>query len=263
MSAPLYMLHLPLDIRRLIRFGSQYGLLAGRHAFDGGYLVHALLAALFDKAAPKPFALPPSGLSISRDSAARADTYRVLAYSPMPIADLQGLAEVAADPEVYRVLDWEGAADKPMPTMPARTTIGFEVRTSPVRRLGRGATESPGAEVDAYVAARLASERSGGALPERNGVYLDWLRSQIDPVAASLHNPTITASRSVDLVRRSQPSGDEARPMKTLRRPDVTFRGTLEVQDPDRFSAMLARGIGRHRAFGFGMLLLRRLESAG
>ena len=41
------------------------------------------------------------------------------------------------------------------------------------------------------------------------------------------------------------------------RRPDVTFRGTLQVTDPDRFHALLARGVGRHRAFGFGMLLLR------
>jgi CRISPR system Cascade subunit CasE len=42
------------------------------------------------------------------------------------------------------------------------------------------------------------------------------------------------------------------------RRPDATFRGTLRVDDPARFAAAaLARGVGRHRAFGFGMLLLR------
>ena len=32
--------------------------------------------------------------------------------------------------------------------------------------------------------------------------------------------------------------------------------GTLRVTDPAAFAAGLARGIGRHRAFGFGMLLL-------
>ena len=36
-----------------------------------------------------------------------------------------------------------------------------------------------------------------------------------------------------------------------------TVEGTLTVGDPDAFSRLLARGIGRHRAFGFGMLLLR------
>jgi CRISPR system Cascade subunit CasE len=35
------------------------------------------------------------------------------------------------------------------------------------------------------------------------------------------------------------------------------LRGELTVADPDAFSALLARGVGRHRAFGYGMLLLR------
>ncbi|MEE8524028.1 MAG: type I-E CRISPR-associated protein Cas6/Cse3/CasE [Thermoanaerobaculia bacterium] len=40
-------------------------------------------------------------------------------------------------------------------------------------------------------------------------------------------------------------------------RPDALLTGTLEVTDPDAFATLLARGVGRHRAFGFGMLLLR------
>jgi CRISPR system Cascade subunit CasE len=40
-------------------------------------------------------------------------------------------------------------------------------------------------------------------------------------------------------------------------RPAVTFEGTLTVTDGEQFEALLARGVGRHRAFGFGMLLLR------
>jgi len=33
--------------------------------------------------------------------------------------------------------------------------------------------------------------------------------------------------------------------------------GTLSVRDPEAFAAALAAGVGRHKAFGFGMLLLR------
>jgi CRISPR system Cascade subunit CasE len=40
-------------------------------------------------------------------------------------------------------------------------------------------------------------------------------------------------------------------------RPDATMTGTLEVADAAAFHALLTRGVGRHRAFGFGMLLLR------
>ena len=33
--------------------------------------------------------------------------------------------------------------------------------------------------------------------------------------------------------------------------------GALTVTDPDAFAALLARGVGRHRAYGYGMILLR------
>jgi CRISPR system Cascade subunit CasE len=39
--------------------------------------------------------------------------------------------------------------------------------------------------------------------------------------------------------------------------PDAVFTGTLVVARPAEFMGLLARGIGRHRAFGYGMLLLR------
>ena len=38
--------------------------------------------------------------------------------------------------------------------------------------------------------------------------------------------------------------------------PDAVFRGRLRIEDDAGFTELLARGIGRHRAFGFGMLLL-------
>jgi CRISPR system Cascade subunit CasE len=42
-----------------------------------------------------------------------------------------------------------------------------------------------------------------------------------------------------------------------IERPNAVLEGTLTVGDPDAFARLLARGIGRHRAFGFGMLLLK------
>jgi CRISPR system Cascade subunit CasE len=43
--------------------------------------------------------------------------------------------------------------------------------------------------------------------------------------------------------------------------PEATFHGTLEITDPVRFADLLARGVGRHRAYGYGMLLLRASNS--
>ena len=33
--------------------------------------------------------------------------------------------------------------------------------------------------------------------------------------------------------------------------------GALTITDGEKFAQLLARGIGRHRAYGYGMLLLR------
>ncbi|MFG1478963.1 type I-E CRISPR-associated protein Cas6/Cse3/CasE [Xanthobacter sp. V4C-4] len=37
--------------------------------------------------------------------------------------------------------------------------------------------------------------------------------------------------------------------------------GTLSVRDAEAFGVLLARGVGRHRAFGYGMLLLSPPEA--
>ena len=38
--------------------------------------------------------------------------------------------------------------------------------------------------------------------------------------------------------------------------PDAWLRGHLEIRDGEAFSALLQRGVGRHRAFGYGCLLI-------
>jgi CRISPR system Cascade subunit CasE len=45
--------------------------------------------------------------------------------------------------------------------------------------------------------------------------------------------------------------------------PAVTVRGLLEVRDGAEFGQTMMRGVGRHRAFGFGMIVLRSVEERG
>ena len=45
--------------------------------------------------------------------------------------------------------------------------------------------------------------------------------------------------------------------------PDAVMAGTLTVADPVAFAGTLGRGIGRHAAFGYGMLLLSAPGRAG
>ena len=69
----------------------------------------------------------------------------------------------------------------------------------------------------------------------------------------------MTRYRLLGVLRRTQADGAPGggRQPRVTMGPDVVMQGRLRVSDPQAFAQLLARGVGRHRAFGFGMLLLR------
>jgi CRISPR system Cascade subunit CasE len=120
-----------------------------------------------------------------------------------------------------------------------------------------GVHHKKGAEVDAFLA--RCWDAGEGVGVEREGVYRDWLDAHLERLGgARLISATVSGFKLERMIRRTH--GDERRSVR-VERPDVLFKGELEVTDPDRFPDLLGRGIGRHRAFGFGMLLLRPAES--
>jgi CRISPR system Cascade subunit CasE len=78
--------------------------------------------------------------------------------------------------------------------------------------------------------------------------------------AAQLLDARMTRFQLSDVLRRTQ-AGDGAisgdRKRRQVGGPDAVFNGQLQIADPVAFAALVARGVGRHRAFGFGMLLLK------
>jgi CRISPR system Cascade subunit CasE len=89
----------------------------------------------------------------------------------------------------------------------------------------------------------------------RAQIYTAWAQAQLDHT----HAVRVTAIRLAGFrltrqMRRPQTMLGQA---KQFTRPQAVLTGTLIVQNPDAFTALLAHGIGRHRAFGYGMLLLR------
>ena len=44
---------------------------------------------------------------------------------------------------------------------------------------------------------------------------------------------------------------------RRLEGPDAVVHGTLTITDPSAFANMLSKGIGRHRSYGYGMILVR------
>ncbi|MDG5497356.1 type I-E CRISPR-associated protein Cas6/Cse3/CasE [Niveispirillum sp. BGYR6] len=249
---PLYMLQLPLDGRRVAAFALAHGLGDDIADGDGGYVAHALLAALFGPQAPKPFVLQPRPH--------QPGAVDLLAYSTVPLASLQAAAALTAQPLAHAAVDWAGAAEKTMPaSLPEGLVLGFQVRVCPTVRLARGAREKdPGAELDAFLAA-LDQWTTKGSVPaeepERDRVYQHWLTSRL--TGAELLDLRLEGLRHVSLSRRAAAPAGGSRPLKRFSKPDALYVGRLRVTDGGLLLNNLAHGIGRHRAFGFGMLLLR------
>lgn len=215
--------------------------LLSRSGDDGGYGWHALLAAAFGREhAPKPF----------RIMARRGRDPQILAYSQTDAAALQEVAASFADPVVFSALRLgrNPIAGKPMPEFAAGRRLGFAMRIRPTVRTDRDGDRRRIAEIDAYIAAlRSAPDAS----PDRREVYDAWARHRLEAGGARIHDLRFDGLEQVKVLRR-----DASRQPRPVNGHSANIVGTLEVSDPDMFATLLARGIGRHRAFGYGMLLL-------
>jgi len=158
----------------------------------------------------------------------------------------------------HRLAFDEGYFDvKAMPvSFPMGGVYNFEVRACPVVRKGRGSKSfSPGAEVDAFLAEVEKAGQDG--VVNRESVYRSWLKETIERSGAvRCEGVRLSAMKRSRFFRRG--THKEA---KFIERPDVTFAGRLRILDQKKFQELLLRGVGRHRAFGFGMLLVRRADS--
>ena len=102
---------------------------------------------------------------------------------------------------------------------------------------------------------RVSHDDVDAPAESREQVYHDWLIRKLDG-AAEVETCRLDRFRLVRLFRRGRRTG-KGRARKAPQLPEAVLKGRLKVLDSEAFSHLVARGIGRHRAFGFGMLLLR------
>ncbi len=235
MSGPLHMLELRPEPTALVRFLDGLGLNNKRDE-DFGYGVHAWLAAAFGKRAPKPFRL-------FLDLRQHRPT-RLLAYSPHSKETLAEQLRACAEPAAWAVCPPESILAKPLPlSWEAGRRFAFEVLVCPVSR-------KDGVEKDVFLRQAERTETAGNLT--RAAVYRQWLARQVGP-AAELETVRLDAFRLIRYYRK----GISDSPGRGWR-PQAVLSGTLRIRDGGAFSHLLARGVGRHRAFGYGMVLLRR-----
>lgn len=248
------------DAAQLARFGHSIGLPDSDH----GYLWHSALRQTFGVSAPQPF-------RVFEPDPTRCSTVqplRLLGYAAADAAALRAIA-ARASAVVAGVFPAEHIDSKTLPrAFGPGLRLRFSVRVCPIVRTA-SSDGSRKRELDAFVHRALACP--GQPKPDRAAVYRDWLAERFAAGGATLVEAALTRFRLGALVRRSHASpagrtltldGDAKRltamgKRTAARRPDATLEGVLEVKDSQRFAELLVRGVGRHRAFGFGMLLLR------
>ena len=213
-----------------------------RRLQDPDHGMHCLLTECFGReAAPKPFR------TIFPTDGRRGCLY---GYGSVGASELREAASAYADPLQYRIIPAHTIDSKPMPTVwtPGKR-LGFEVRVRPiVRRTGNAACR-PGREWDAFQLAAVKYPK-GGMPHSREEVYGNWLRRQFESRGgAKLESATLVSFQRARAVRKLHGGHSEG--------PDALMRGVLEVANGPAFTNLLAGGIGRHRSYGYGMLLLR------
>ncbi|ADZ71267.1 type I-E CRISPR-associated protein Cas6/Cse3/CasE [Polymorphum gilvum] len=235
------------DMHRLLALAARERLLPA--GGDLGYALHAVFAASFADRAPKPFRFLAPG------DPGGGPAGRLFAYSACSLDDLRAQATAFADPAFANVLRLEEAEAKAMPTdFPTGTRLGFSLRLRPVQRTGASPDGLEKArERDVYDGPGEGEARGAAA---RAHAYAAWLERQFNRSnAATLEDWHIEALKQTRLRARDRGAGTST--PRDVSGPDATYSGVLRVTDPEAFAALLARGIGRFRAFGFGMLLLK------
>lgn len=238
MTTPLNLIHLRPDLRQLLPWAHRHHLVVDKGQGDLGYAFHAALAAVWGTTAPQPFRYR-AGQGLLAYSTQQADTLHAAAELATPdVAQMLGLDSTPHGP---------GLLIRPFPkTWKAGQILGFEVRIRPIVRKDTK-------EWDAFLSASI---REPDSVLSRESVYREWLSRQLGSVATLLE-AQMTEFRLADVIRQTAPSRDGSRQKRPVSGPDAVFSGVLQVRDEAAFATLVARGIGRHRAFGYGMLLLK------
>ena len=246
------LIKIPVSLTNLARWAGERGKPVGfdSSVYDKGRVLHHLMTETFGTEAFKCFRLMAS---------ARATNANLYSYSCLEAKDLQTNSTMYGMPEHLSVFGIDTIQGKPMPENWRKDQlVGFDIRIRPVRRiikelnLGNDVVKS-GTELDAFlIEAKRSIPNSSSSMKERGrtrqAVYLDWLIERTSDFAEIDRNNT----RLNNFIRSKILRGK-----KTIEGPDAIMHGNLKITDPLKFTHFLEKGIGRHRSFGYGMILLR------
>lgn len=176
---------------------------------------------------------------------------RILGYTSHDASALRQRIVEFAEPGAFQVCPEPQLmiASRVMPTWQKGRKLGFQALVCPIGRKARS-----GIEKDLF----LIHADSQGADAElcREKVYCDWAKQRFNNYSVNVDSIRLAGFRLVQQGRPIQTS-DGKRVLRPIVRPQALLEGKITIEDPNKFTLLLQHGIGRHRAFGYGMILLR------
>jgi CRISPR system Cascade subunit CasE len=207
-------------------------LLAENGAVDGG---HKLVWTLFPA---------------SPDAAIDAKTPRDFLYRA--VDDRTYFVLSRRPPEDQHKL-WQMGSKPYQLELQAGERYSFILRANPVMAIRSGNGKST--RVDAVMHAKTLARKDGNAWTElrETEAALAWLMHREDHLGVTFDRDATRAERysQVRIPRRGSPP---------VRFSTIDYDGSLEVKDPVRFHTALVSGVGKARAFGCGLMLIRRAQ---
>ncbi len=229
------MLEIVIDMPALHRYAHHVGIL-NSGAGDYGYILHAWLHHALGPLAPRPWRLDLKQTSRPR----------VLGYTLHDFPEVKQYLCDFASPMVHAVAG--GIAGKTVHPFSGGRRLGFEVLCCPVVRQAR-----TGIEKDVF----LVQDEGRESQLDRASIYSEWVKKQIELRAGAQVAFIQLAGFSLLEHVRKGPKVTRPRTWTKIVRPSALMQGELIVKDQNAFMQAVATGIGRHKAFGYGMLLLR------
>jgi len=233
----LYLCRQHIDLRRLYQWAGRRSLFAG--VFDEGYALHALLTENLGDRAPQPFRLM---------QAPGANSGTLYGYSHHSANQINQTASEIADPDFHEISST--VADKEMPDKWSEgRCFGFDIKIRPTTRF----RDEKGSMVERDAFLSQVAAAPDATLLDRKQIYAEWLDIRLNNNGAQLVDDgtiNMPAFRRNKIVRKRGCRGRSEGP-------DCVLRGVLKVTDEVAFTRLLSQGAGRHKAYGYGMLLLR------
>lgn len=218
---------------------------------DFGYLVHCALTGLWGDHSPRPFFIQQDIDTTSHLAA--------LGYFQVPISylhnhqlhrlrdELIDWAKLYASTDSYSMVDWSSFEVKPYPTnWPVGRRLSFKTKVCPVE-------EFNGRDVDIFISRRSGEARSN-SMSARGAIYGSWVSDVFARHGVTLHSSTLQRFNISTVYRRTHGG---VRKGINFRIPDATITGDLEIVDPIGFLKLIQGGLGSHRGFGYGMVLIQ------